>query len=79
VVDGDRLSRTLTGVPSRITDRRCAGNHTGCMIIPVLNTQTPVRTAGAPATQRFGQFYWVCGRAVLLFVAIDLLLRAVQR
>jgi hypothetical protein len=40
-------------------------------------TQTPVRAAGAPATQRFGQFYWVCGRAVLLFVAIDLLLRAV--
>jgi hypothetical protein len=40
-------------------------------------TQTPVKAAGAPATQRFGQFYWVCGRAVLLFVAIDLLLRAV--
>ena len=40
-------------------------------------TQTPVRAADAPATQRFGEFYWVCGRAVLLFVAIDLLLRAV--
>ena len=40
-------------------------------------TQKRVRAAGAPATQRFGEFYWVCGKDVLLFVAIDLLLRVV--
>jgi hypothetical protein len=39
-------------------------------------TQTPVRAAGARATQRFEQFYQVTGRAVLLFAAIDLLLHA---
>src|SRR5262245_51187584 len=35
-----RIPEALTGVPSRIKDRRCAGNHTGCRM-PEHNTVFP--------------------------------------
>jgi hypothetical protein len=41
--------------------------------------QTLVRATSAPTTQRLAQFYSCGKKAVLLFAAIDLLLRAVLK